>query len=112
MMRRASFIIGLPVNAIEEYVAYDVIASTRDALYTGTAQSHVAFGHTPALLQPDAAFGHTPALLQSVCRSWVNGIYDMPIVFVQRRLQGDQCGKTTRHFGDVTDLLRSQAAAQ
>jgi SAM-dependent methyltransferase len=35
-----------------QYVAYDVCASTRDALYTGTAQSHDALGHTPAVSQP------------------------------------------------------------
>jgi hypothetical protein len=32
------------------YVAHDVWAATRDALFTGTAQSHAAFGHTPAPL--------------------------------------------------------------
>jgi len=33
-----------------QYVAHDVCAATRDALFTRTAQSHAAFGHTPALL--------------------------------------------------------------
>jgi hypothetical protein len=33
-----------------QYVAHDVCAATRDALFTGTAQSHAAFGHTPAPL--------------------------------------------------------------
>jgi hypothetical protein len=35
-----------------KYVAYDVCASTRVKLSTGTAHPHAAFRHTPALLQP------------------------------------------------------------
>ena len=34
-----------------KYFAYDVCASSRVKLYTGTAHPHAAFRHTPALLQ-------------------------------------------------------------
>jgi hypothetical protein len=42
----------LAVSNKRQYVVYNVCASTRDALYTGTAQPNPAFGHTPILLQP------------------------------------------------------------
>jgi hypothetical protein len=44
-----------------QYVAYNVCASIRAALYAGTAW-------------PDGACGHTPALLQAGF-VWTNGVY-------------------------------------
>jgi hypothetical protein len=37
-----------------QYVAYDVCASIREALYTGTAQPDAAFGHTPSYVRSDS----------------------------------------------------------